>query len=137
ERSRDGYQESDAEHRHAARTPEQPHTALLHPEGGLRGGSQLLLATPDGHHTRDVVRGPEGWEVGLETRCGGLEDALRLLQVLEPVLTEVVERHLFQSGSDEVAGGRGDEDLAAVRGAGDPRSSAYVQPVVSGLSKPR
>ncbi len=108
-----------------ATRPEQGHEA----HGGI--GEEVadhpeLRVTPhELRRLRRQVRGAVGQrrqrrEVALEAGMGDLEDPFRLQQVLQPVLTEVDQRHLLrQSTIGEVGGARRDEHLAAVAGGGD------------------
>src|SRR4029453_2489710 len=93
--------------------PRQPHATFLRHERSFGGGGELLLAATDGHDAGGLGGG-QGGKVGLETGREYLEDPLRVLEVFEPVLSEVLERDVLEGGSDQVARRRRHEDLAAV-----------------------
>ena len=65
------------------------------------------------------VERPEGREVALSE----LEEALCAGQILQAVLAEIADGSV---GRQEAAGRLGDDDLAAVRGGGDPRRAVDV-----------
>ena len=70
------------------------------------------------------VQRPERWQVGWQTVRHDLVQVLGHPQVLEPVCTQVTQGHVRgQLIRDQGVGGGGHDDLAAMRGAGDPRGA--------------
>jgi hypothetical protein len=109
--------------------PGQGDEADVVPTQQRADGRQLVLSANkgiglDGEVGRVEPEARERREAVAQARGEGLVDALRLEQVAQPVLAEVAERDAGgEVVVDQLAGGLGEEDLAAVAGreqAGEP-----------------
>src|SRR5262249_47337777 len=117
--------------------PSLPHPARAGEDEEARLG--LLEKTPDledlalapdegrGLHREVVgktVQGAKRGELRDETRGHELEDTLRPLQILEPVLAEVLQvSGRRQALPRELGGARPEQDLSSVGGVGEPRAA--------------
>ena len=85
-----------------------------------------------GQLTRQVVRPvlerAQGGELGRQVGCAGLEEALGVGEVLQPVVSEVPEHGIGERRpAQQVMGGRREEDLAPMAGRADPGRAMHVQ----------
>ena len=104
--------------------------------------STLALAP---HKTGDLrrhvvcsrVQGAQRWEVSRYARRNQLEQPLRVLEVLQPVLTEIAQCGSQRQGRcGQCTGSVRQHYLSTVAGVGDPRCAMRVEPDVVPVQQP-